>query len=70
MPRAWAPTAGRVASKVAMAAWDLDFLPSRARASFSSSLSLPPSRQLPGTRTSSKTTSAVCEARMPIFWNF
>ena len=53
-----------------MAAWDLDFLPSRARASFSSSFSLPPRRQEPGTRTSSKTTSPVWEARMPIFWNF
>ena len=42
------------------------FSASRARASFSSSLSLPPSRQLPGTRTSSSTTSAVCEARMPM----
>ena len=31
-----------------MAAWELDFLPSRARASFSSSFSLPPRRQWPG----------------------
>ena len=39
--------------------------PSRARASRASSFSLPPSRQLPGIRQSSSTTSAVCEARMP-----
>ncbi len=43
---------------------------SRARASRSSSFSLPPSRQWPGTRTPSRTTSAVCEARMPCFLNF
>lgn len=43
---------------------------SRARASRSSSFSLPPSRQWPGTRTPSSTTSAVCEARMPCFLNF
>ncbi len=76
MPTAWAPTAGRVASKVAMAGclplsslFGL-FSASRARASFSSSFSLPPSRHEPGTRTSSSTTSAVCEARMPCFLYF
>jgi hypothetical protein len=31
---------------------------------------LPPRRHRPGTRQSSSTTSAVCEARMPIFLNF
>ena len=46
------------------------FLPSLARARRSSSFSLPPRRQRPGTRQSSRTTSAVCEARMPIFLNF
>ena len=50
MPSAWAPTVGREASKVFMAAWLVERLPSRARASFSSSLSLPPRRQWPGTR--------------------
>ncbi len=80
MPMACAPTAGREASKVAIAA----FFPaapvpraeaapaarSRARARRSSSFSLPPSRQCPGILTSSRTTSAVCEARMPCFLNF
>ena len=46
------------------------FGPSRALASLASSFSLPPSRQAPGTRTSSSTTSAVCEARMPCFLYF
>lgn len=41
-----------------------------ARARRSSSFSLPPSRQEPGIRTSSSTTSAVWEARMPCFLNF
>ena len=40
------------------------------RASRSSSFSLPPSRNLPGSRRSSITTSAVCDARMPGFFNF
>ena len=44
--------------------------PSRARASRASSFSLPPSRQRPGSRTWSSTTSAVCEARMPCLSNF
>ncbi len=69
-----APTAGRLASKVAMAAFFTRsppcFARSRARASRSSSFSLPPSRQEPGTRTLSRMTSAVCEARMPCFLNF
>ena len=71
MPSAWAPTAGRVASKVDIAGC---FSPvcrsSRARASLASSFSLPPSRQRAGTRTSSRMTSAVCEARMPCFLYF
>ncbi len=75
MPTAIAPTAGRDASNVAIAAFftrspPAAFAFSRARASRSSSFSLPPSRQEPGTRTSSRTTSAVCEARMPCFLNF
>ena len=54
MPTAWAATAGRVASKVAMAGCLSPVLAaglvsaSRARASFSSSFSLPPSRQRAG----------------------
>ena len=70
MPTACAPTAGRVASNVAMAACDFELLPSRARARRSSSFSLPPSRQRPGTRQLSRTTSAVWLARMPCFLNF
>ena len=70
MPIAWAPTVGRLASKVCIAACDFDFLPSRTRARRSSSFSLPPSRQAPGTRQSSRWTSAVCEARMPCFLTF
>src|SRR6478672_7385973 len=71
MPIACAPTAGRVRSKVAMLAFEPpDFAPSRARARRASSLSLPPSRQRPGTRTWSRTTSAVWLARMPCLWNF
>ncbi len=69
MPTAWAPTEGRVASKVAMAAWPPLLLPSRALAIRSSSFSLPPSSSEPGTRTSSNTTSAVWLARMPILEN-
>jgi hypothetical protein len=71
MPTAMAATDGRVASKVAMAGC---LAPvrccSRARASFSSSFSLPPSSREPGTRTSSSTTSAVCDALMPCFLYF
>ncbi len=74
MPTAMAPTAGRDASKVAIAAFLTRSPPalarSRARARRSSSFSLPPRRQWPGTRTSSRTTSAVWEARMPCFLNF
>ena len=71
MPMAWAPTVGRVASNVAIAGCLAPERPfSRARASFSSSLSLPPSSWRPGMRTSSSTTSAVCEARMPCFLYF
>lgn len=67
MPSAWAPTVGRLTSKVAIAACPLALVPSRARASRASSFSLPPSRQCPGTRTPSRNTSAVCEARRPSF---
>ena len=70
MPIACAPTVGRLASKVCIAACDFDFLPSRTRARRSSSFSLPPSRQAPGTRQSSRWTSAVCEARRPCFLTF
>src|SRR3954465_9119602 len=70
MPRAWAPTVGRLASKVCIAACDLAFLPSRTRARRSSSFSLPPSRQEPGTRQSSRWTSAVWEPRRPCFFTF
>src|ERR1700709_2077593 len=70
MPMACAPTLGRVASNVCIAAWRLPLPPSRARARRSSSFSLPPSRQRPGTRTSSRKTSAVCEARSPCFLTF
>ena len=71
MPTAMAPTAGRVASKVAIAGClSPVFCCSRARASFSSSFSLPPSSSRPGTRTSSSTTSEVCDARMPCFLYF
>ena len=45
MPRACAPTVGRVASKVCRAACPRPPRPSRARARRSSSFSLPPSRQ-------------------------
>ena len=67
MPSACAPTVGRLASKVRIAACDCELLPSRARARRSSSFSLPPSRQAPGMRQSSRKTSAVCEARRPCF---
>ena len=71
MPTAMAATAGRVDSKVDIAGcFSPVFWPSRALASLASSFSLPPSRQEPGTRTSSSTTSAVCEARMPCFLYF
>ena len=70
MPMACAPTLGRVASNVCIAAWRLPRVPSRARARRSSSFSLPPSRQRPGTRQSSRKTSAVCEARSPCFLTF
>ena len=53
-PTACAPTVGRESSKVRIAACPLELLPSRARASFSSSFSLPPSRQEPGIRQSSR----------------
>ena len=70
IPSACAPTVGREASKVCIAAWDLLFLPSRTRARRSSSLSLPPSTYSAGTRQSSRNTSAVCEARSPCFETF
>ncbi len=65
-----AATVGRVASKVFIAACDDDFLPSRTLARRASSFSLPPSRQLPGMRQSSNTTSAVWLALMPCFLYF
>ena len=64
------PTIGRLASKVRMAAWLEVLPPSRARARRASSFSSPPSRQADGMRTSSKMTSAVWLARMPIFFSF
>ena len=70
MPSACAPTVGRVTSKVCMAACRFELPPSRARASRSSSFSLPPSRQEPGMRQSSRKTSAVWEARRPCFLTF
>ena len=71
MPSAEAPTIGRVSSKVASAfeARPEDS-PERARSSFRSSFSIPPSRFSTGIRHSSSTTSAVCEARIPIFDSF
>ena len=71
MPTAMAATAGRVDSKVDMAGCFSPVCPaSRALASLASSFSLPPRRQRPGTRTSSSTTSAVWDARMPCFLYF
>ena len=70
MPIACAPTVGRETSKVCIAVCDFERVPSRARASFASSFSLPPSRQRPGTRQSSRKTSAVCDARRPCFLTF
>src|SRR5215217_6228439 len=70
MPSACAPTIGRVVSNVLIAACTRELLPSRARASRASSFSSPPSRHELGTRTSSNSTSPVCEARMPIFFSF
>ena len=68
MPSACAPTVGRSSLEGrASPPGPWRCLPSRARASRSSSFSLPPSRQRPGTRQSSRWTSAVCEARMPCF---
>ena len=70
MPIACAPTVGRVASNVCIAACFFPRVPSRARARRSSSFSLPPSTQRPGMRQSSRKTSAVCEARRPCFLTF
>ena len=67
MPSAEAPTIGRVISKVASALEGPTFWPERARSSFLFSLSIPPSRYSTGIRQSSRTTSAVCDARMPSF---
>ena len=67
MPSAEAPTIGRVISKVARAFEAPAFWPERARSSFLLSLSIPPSSCSPGIRQSSRMTSAVWEARMPIF---
>ena len=65
-----APTVGRVRSNVFMATWPAELLPSRGRAIRSSNFSRPPTISRPGSRTSSSTTSAVCDARMPCFLNF
>ena len=70
MPSAEAPTSGRVISKVASASAERDFFPERARSSFFSSFSSPPSRFSAGMRQSSRITSAVWEARMPSFVSF
>ena len=71
MPSAEAPTTGRVSSKVASALETRpEDWPERARSSFASSLSIPPRRFSSGMRQSSRTTSAVCEARMPSFVSF
>ena len=67
MPMACAPTVGRVASKVCIAACFFPRPPSRARARRSSSFSLPPSTSPAGMRTSSRKTSAVWLARRPCF---
>ncbi len=67
MPTACAPTVGRVRSNVPIAACERERWPSRARASRSSSFSLPPSTFAAGIRQSSRKTSAVCEARRPCF---
>ena len=66
MPSAEAPTIGRVISKVASAPEEPAFWPERARSSFLLSLSMPPSSWSPGMRQSSRITSAVWLARMPI----
>ena len=71
MPIACAPTVGRVASNVSIAAWRLRAACPRGRARGARRAS--PCRRAgsePGTRQSSRTTSAVCEARMPCFLNF
>ncbi len=70
MPNACAPTNGRLASNVLIAACAPRLALLTGTSERASSFSLPPSRQRPGTRTSSSTTSAVCVARMPIFLNF
>ena len=71
MPSADAPTSGRVSSKVASAFEERPVdSPERARASFFSSFSWPPSRYSIGTRQSSRITSEVCEARMPSLDSF
>ena len=67
MPSADAPTIGRVISNVASALEEPAFWPERARSSLRLSLSIPPRSCSTGMRQSSSTTSAVCEARMPIF---
>ena len=70
MPIAEPPTNGRVTSKVASAPEDPLLCPLRARSSLRSSLSSPPSRFSIGTRQSSSTISAVCEARIPSLSSF
>ena len=71
MPRADAPTSGRVSSNVASAPEERPVdCPERARSSFFCSLSYPPSRYSIGIRQSSSTTSAVCDARIPSLDSF
>ena len=70
MPSAEAPTSGRVISKVARASAERDFCPERPRSSFFCSFSSPPSRFSTGIRQSSRTISAVCEARIPSLLSF
>src|SRR6266851_670400 len=69
-PTAIAATVGLEASKVFIAACSPLAWPAASLASLASSLCLPPTRQWPGTRTSSSTTSAVCEALTPCLRNF
>src|SRR5215211_2995420 len=70
MPTACDATVGRETSNVLIAGWPRELCPSLVRASRSSSFSLPPSRHEPGTRHSSRWTSAVWEARRPCFFTF
>ena len=71
MPSAWAPTVGRVASNVAIAGCFSPVWPRLAGpGQLGVELLLAAEQAAPGTRTSSSTTSAVCDARMPCFLYF